>query len=216
MKKIEVIEMVQDFLAGGDAPADVRGKYHPQIISNNIATVFKDIVFKTYLDAKNYSDYSPLDALAKKEKVTVLDANPTAKTGRGLLPYPPMQLPNNMGIRQVAPTDHPEEAFAYRENNSNFVFSQLEINTVSDRPYFSVEMNTEVSESATHVMKFGNLPDSCEEVEVMMIVPFEKIDDYDDVAFPPGGETGVKMGVIELLRAKKNEDEINDKLVEQR
>jgi len=216
MKKIEIVEMVLDFLSGGDAPADVRGKYHPAIISNHIASIFKDMVFKAYLDAKSYSDYSVLDALARKETVDVIDISTEDKTGRCLLPYPPLQLPNNAGIRQVTPSDAPSNAFAFRDNNSNFVFSQLEVGQVSDRPYFMVEINSDVSESKSHIIRVGNLPDNCDELSVMMIVPFENLDDYSDVALPPGGETAIKDGVINLLLNKRNEDEINDKLVEQK
>lgn len=207
MRKIELIELVQDYLAGGDAPDDVRGRYHPEIISNMLAMAFNDIIMATYLEAKTYSDYSMLDSWALNYTLNITNSKVT-------LPYPPVQLPNNMGIRQVSPSDDNTNAFAYRENNANAVFAALEVGSISEKGTFYLEMET-TTKGNVSVLYLGNVPTGCNSVKVKMIVPFEQMDDYDYVSIPGGKDKQLIGNVIEILRSKPPEDIINDNKAEQ-
>lgn len=205
MRKIELIDLVLDNLAGGDAPDDVRGRYHREIISNLLDTAFSKLVNQTFFDAKNYSDYSVLDSWAKNYSLVI-----TNEAVR--LPYPPIQLPGNLGIRQVTPDGDLTNAFAYRDTNANAVFAALEVGSVSTKPTFYIEMETATmsGQQTPQVLKLGQIPDGCTQVNVKMIVPFKELDDYDKVALPAGAEETLLAFAIEGLRTKAPEDTIND------
>ena len=213
MKKINHIELVTDFLSGGDAPADIRGVYHPEIISNHIESWFNDVVMKVWQNGKRFSDYSQLDAWAKKYKIgIVVDDDETQ--GYSQLPYPPVQLPNNGGIRLVCPTGDRASAYAPVENIATPVFSELEISTVDTTPTYRLEMNSEEGGTSSHVLRYEKLPvfESTPYVDVLMIVPWGKLDYYDDVALPGGMDESILEGVIKLLRAKPPEDKNDDNI----
>lgn len=212
MRKIELVELVLDYLAGGDAPQEVKGKYHPEIIKNHLNTVFNRIVYETYMEGKLHSDYSVLDAWALNYTISITGVS--TNTGNVLLPYPPMQLPNNMGILQVAPSTDLTNAFAYRETNANTVFAELEVSAVSTTPTFYLEKNSAVG-VPTHVLKLEKIPSGCTAVLVKQIVPLEQLDDYEMIGVPAAKADRMVQYVIELLRGKPREDKINDGQVNQ-
>lgn len=202
MRKIHLIELVKDFLAGGDAPDDVKGRYHDEIIANLCALAYNKIVFQTWLEGKAHSDYSILDAWAKNHTLNI--TNDTVP-----LPYPPVQLPNAMGILQVSAGTDLENVFAYRETNSNAVFAALEVGSISTTPWFYLEVNTGTGINS-HTLQLGNVPDGCTTVKVKMIVPLDQVDDFTTIVIPAGKEEELIGFVIELLRQKPPEDIIND------
>ncbi|MBU0651239.1 hypothetical protein KKC59_04950 [bacterium] len=208
MRKIELIELVQDFLAGGDAPAEIKGRYHPEIIANHLALAYNRIVFETYMEAKQYSDYSTLDGWAKNHTLSIV-SNAVA------LPYPPVQLPNNMGILQVAVSTDLNNTFAYRETNANSVFNILEVGSVSTKPTFYLEVNAG-SGNNSHALQLGLVPDGCTQVKVKMIVPLDAVDDFDTVSIPAGKEDMILQYVIELMSKKLPEDKVHDNNANQR
>ena len=223
MKKVELQELIQDFLTGGDAPSDVKGRYHDEIILNHMENAFNAIVFKTWLEAKNYSDYSVLDSWAKNYTVPI--------TGDvAALPFPPIQLPDNRGILQVAPATDLTNPFAYLETNSQGVWAELEASIVLLNPSFYLEQNSTVSDWIlangywnsygfwyggeywieeptdninTHQLVLANIPSGVESLLVKMIVPLEQLDLYDEVSIPAGKEKMMVQSVIELLRNKR-------------
>jgi hypothetical protein len=202
MRKIELIELVKDYLAGGDAPDDVKGRYHDQIIANFLALAYNQVVFQTFMEGKAHSDYSVLDAWAKNHTINIVDS--TAP-----LPYPPVQLPNGMGILQVACGNDLTNVFAYRQTNANAVFAALDVGSVSTKPTFYLEQNTG-SGINSHVLQLAQVPDGVTSVKVKMIVPLDQVDDFETVSIPGGKEDTIIGYVIELMRQKPPEDEIND------
>lgn len=202
MRKIHLIELALDYLSGGDAPDDVRGRYHPEIIANLLALAYNQVVMATYLEGKTHSDYSVLDAWALNHTINIVD-NAVA------LPYPPVQLPNGMGILQVAAGTDITNTFAYRETNANSVFNVLDVGQVSTKPWFYLEVNAG-SGNESHVLQVGNVPDGCSSVKVKMIVPFDAVDDYKTVSIPAGKERMLIDSVIGLMREKAPEDTVND------
>jgi len=208
MRKIELIEMVSDYLQGTHAPDDMKGRFHDEVIKKYIEMAFSSIIFKTYMEAKQYADYSVLDGWAKNYQVDIEDLS--AGKGNVKLPFSPVALPNNMGILQVTPLGDLTNAFAYRETNSNAVFAMLEVGQISTRPIFYLERNATGSGIASHVLQLENVPDGCSTVLVKMIVPLENIDDFEHVSIPAGKEDMLITEVIELLRTKPPEDLIND------
>lgn len=202
MRKIELIELAKDYLSGGDAPDDVKGRYHDEIIAGYLALAYKEVVFNTYIEGKAHSDYSVLDAWAINHTLNIVSNTVP-------LPYPPVQLPNAMGILQVSSSTDLTVAFAYRETNANAVFAALEVGTVSQKPWFYLEQNAGTGNNS-HLLQLGKVPDGCTAVKVKMIVPLEYIDDFATVSIPGGKEKTLLGWVVELLRQKPPEDVIND------
>ncbi|MBE3087294.1 MAG: hypothetical protein IMZ64_13885 [Bacteroidetes bacterium] len=202
MRKISLIELVQDFLSGGDAPAEIKGRYHENIIANHIALAYNKIIFQTWLEGKNYNDYSALGSWAKNHLLNIV-SNTVA------LPYPPVQLPNNMGILQVAAGTDLNNTFAYRETNANSVFNELEVGSVSTKPTFYLEVNNGAGINS-HVLKLALVPDGVTTVTVKMLVPFDQIDDFETISIPAGKEDIILQYVIELMSKKLPEDKTHD------
>ena len=203
MRKITLIDLAQDFLAGGDAPDDVKGRYHPEVISNYLALAYNAVVMATYLEGKQHSDYSVLDAWALNHTLPI--ASNIVE-----LPYPPVQLPNGMGILQVACGNDLTNVFAYRETNANAVFNALDVGQVSTKPTFYLEQNATGVGTKSHVLQLALIPDGVSEVKVKMIVPFDQVDDYATISIPAGKEQLLIDSVITLMRQKLAEDTIND------
>lgn len=208
MRKIDIIELVSDFLKGGDSTGDMQGRFHEQIIKKHLEAAFNNLVFQTYMEGKVHFDYSVLDAWARKYTIAIDDLD--EGTGNVKLPYPPMQLPNNMGILQVNEAGDLTNTFAYRETNANSVFAALEVGSISEKPIFYLEQNATGDGIATHLLQLENLPDDVDSVDVKLIVPMEVIDDFDTVMIPAGKEELLIRDTIELLMAKPPEDNIND------
>ena len=202
MRKITLIELVQDYLSGGDAPDDVRGRYHTEVISNLLALAYNTVVMQTYMEGKMHSDYSLLDAWALNHTINIVD-NAVA------LPYPPVQLPNAMGILQVACGNDLTNVFAYRETNSNAVFNALDVGSVSTKPNFYLEQNAGAGNNS-HVLQLALVPDGVSSVKVKMIVPFDQVDDFETVSIPAGKEELLIQSVITIMREKPAEDIVND------
>jgi len=214
MRKIEILDMVQDFLSGGDAPADIRGKYHPKIIHNLTCLACNTIIVNLYKIGKEQGNLSILDAWARNYPISIVSSNRVA------LPYPPMSLPDGMGILQVANgrdsgVDY-TNVYAYRDTNANAVFAALEVgnSNISSKPYFYLEINNSTGINS-HVLILGNIPAQTTGVTVKMVVPLDQVDDYSHVSIPDEGGSMIITSVIELLRQKPAEDYINDNKVNQ-
>lgn len=208
MRKIELIELVVDWLAGGDAPDDVKGRYHPEVIKLHVHNAFNALVLNTYLESKRYADYGVMDAWAKNYTRTVNGLS--EGKCNVILPYPPLQLPDNMGIMQVSYSGDYTEPFAYMETNAEGVFSALEVSTVSTKPTFYLEQKQDGVGDETHVLQCAGVEDATTELDVKMIVSIESMDDYERIMIPAGREDMIIRGVIELLRGKPAEDIYND------
>jgi hypothetical protein len=151
-------------------PDDVKGRYHDMIIANFLALAYNQVVFQTYMEGKAHSDYSVLDAWAKNHTISITD-------NAAPLPYPPVQLPNGMGILQVACGNDLTNVFAYRQTNANAVFAALDVGSVSTKPTFYLEQNTG-SGNNSHVLQLAQVPDGVTSVKVKMIVPLDQVDDF--------------------------------------
>lgn len=210
MRKIELVELVLDYLSGGDAPDDVIGHQHPEIITKHVEAAYGELVLQTFLDAKKYSDYSMLDMFSKRFTLTV--TIPVASYGYADLPFPIMQLPQNASIREVTYTDDRASAFAPIEITANTVFSELEVNLIDDKEYYWVEKDPSVNNK--YKIYFDNLNDGTTEVYAKLIVPLYEFDDFDDVPFPMGKEGQIFDLVVQKLRTKPQEDVINDQIAQ--
>ena len=212
MKKIHIIEAVQSFLASDNA-GDSKGMFHPEEIKTHLNSVYNQAVYNTWLNGRKFSDFSQLDAWSKTYECVIVTQTHI------LLPFAPIQLPDGMGIRQVCDHDDNTNVFAPIEATANVVFAELEVNTMDDTPTFRLEQNN-LSTGAgeeSHLLRLEKLPiapDLITSVDVMMIVPFDVVDDYDDVAIPSGSEDGLIRQVIDLMSKKPIPDTLNDQVIQ--
>lgn len=208
MRKIELIEMCKDHLAGGDAPADVKGKYHDEIITKFIEAAYEDLLYEVYIQSKKYSDFSPLDNYTETFTRTVTADGVNAGTIE--LPFPLVALPDNAGVRQVMYTNDESSGFSYLETNSDPVWSELEVDSVDENPEFRY-----YREDNKHKMYLQKMADNTTEVKVKLVVPLSYMDISHHVPMPAGKEGRVFDFVVERLRGKNTEDIINDNIANQ-
>jgi len=214
MKKIELVEMIADYLQGGDAPIEVKGKYHPAILEKWVESVYNELIFQTAsgaLDPKNdQTDFSQLDTFASMYR----DIDVLNDTDRSLkysvLPFPPVKLPEDLGIRMVCPNDDMENPFAHVDNTSQPIFAALEVGTVDTVPIFWIEKQSDY----TYRIYFKN-SGTVAKVAMLLIVPLSQYDDFDEVPMPAGKDKLVLDMVIDALMRKPQPDNINDNVIEQ-
>lgn len=215
MKKIHLIEAIQSWLSS-DAAGDIKGMYHPEELKIHLNDVFNQAVYNTWLNGKKFSDFSQLDAWSKTYEVDVVD--PSVASTYALLPFPPVQLPDNMGIRQVCDNADNTNVFAPIEATANVVFAELDVNTMDSTPTYRLEQSNVsigVGEES-HMLRLEKMPvaagTTISTIDVLMIVPLDQIDDYDDVAMPAGSEDTLIRQVIDLMSKKPMPDTNNDQV----
>jgi len=216
MKKIQLVDAIIDFLAS-DSAGDSKGIYHPEIVKVHLNDIFNQAVYNTWLNGKKFSDFSQLDAWSKVYEVDV--ESQVGTIAHAFLPFAPVQLPDNMGIRQVCDHDDNTNVFAYSEATANVVFAELEVETMDDTPIFSLEQNNLNigAGEESHLLRLRKLPpvpDAITSLDVMMIVPIELLDDYDDVVLPSGMEDNIIRQVIDLMSKKPVPDTVNDQVIQ--
>lgn len=218
MKKIQIVEAVIDFF-DSDQAGEHKAKYHPGIIKVHLNNVFNQIVYNTWLNGKKYFDFSQLDAWSK-----TYTCNVQAQIGTSayaLLPFAPIQLPDGMGIRQVCDHSDSTNVFAMIEATADAIFNELEISSsnIDDKPTFRMEQNNYSTGAgeASHKLVFGNLPtgdDAITSVDVLLLVPMDQMDDYDDIVIPGMQEDTIVRQIIDLMIKKPKPDLANDNVIE--
>lgn len=212
MKKITIIEAVQDFFAS-DLAGDMKGKFHPEIIKTHLSTAFNQTIYNVWLNGKKFSDFSQLDAWSRTYEVAVLSQVGT--NAHALLPIAPIQLPDGMGIRLISDHDDNATVLCPVEATSSPIFAELEVDTMDDMPTYRLEQNNTFAGAGeeSHMLKLEKMPvapSAITALDVMMVVSPEQLDDYDDLAMPAGAEDSLIRQVIDLMMRKPQVDNLND------
>ncbi len=213
MKKIHLVEAISGFLAS-DSAGDSKGQYHPEEIKTHLNTAFNQAVYNAWLNGKKFSDFSQLDAWSKTYECAVVSQVGTK--AHAFLPFAPVQLPDGFGIRQVCNHNAVGTVFAPIEATASVVFAALEVQTMDSTPTYSLEQN-DLSVGAgesSHLLRLDKLPVApatlITALNVMLVVPIEVLDDYDDVVCPSGSEDSLIQQVIALMSKKPVPDTTND------
>ena len=204
--KEQLIELVKLKLAGGDAPASVRGRYSPQEIEKYLDMVFDDMIYQTWLSGYKFNDFSQVDNYVKTFVLTVqYDSDREQKYVT--LSVQPVPLPNNYAIRQVSPPKDQGAAFAFVDNTSQKVFTNLEVGRIGDTPTCYVE--------GQRIYFDDKFPVGLEKVMVKEIVPFSSLKDTDSVTIPGGNNAMIFEKVFEMMQKppKVNQDNMAPKQV---
>ena len=215
MKKIHLIESIQSFLSSDNA-GDNKGVFHPEEIAVHLNNVFNQSVYNAWLNGKKYSEFSQLDAWSKVYEIDVEDQ--VGAKAHALLPFSPVQLPDGMGLRQVSDHDDPTAVLIPIEATASVVFGALDVSTISSVHTFSLEQNAHSTGAGeeSHMLRLEKLPvapDAISSLDVLMIVPLDQMDDYDDIAMPSGMEENIISQVIEVMSKKPMPDTTNDEVI---
>jgi len=203
MTKEQWIDVLKDALANGDCPQELKGKYHPEIIGKHIGIAFDYLVAKVlYPEASKTNNWGALDAYAKAyENVAILEN--TARCERySILPIQPISLPANRGVRTISPMRDQSYRFIYRDNNTSNIYEKLEVNDVITIPRYYVE--------GSNVFYSSHLPANLSKLLFKLIVPFDELDDEDNVNIPQGYGKLVFDLVYQSMGAKTLEKVSND------
>ena len=128
-----------------------------------------------------------------------------------VMPFPPVKLPEELGIRMICPEDDPTNPFAHVDNNSQAVFAALEVGTIDSVPTYSLE---KMDGNEYRVYYPDDITTS--EVTMLLVLPFSQYDDYDELPMPAGKDMSVFDGVVQRLREKPQEYTVNDNITTQR
>lgn len=206
MRKVHIIDVVEDFLSGGDAPSDVKGKYHREILTKWTEMAWNSVINSVYDAGKENGEYDILDSWARNYGISIV-------SNRVALPYPPIHLSDGMGILQVADGKDgdfdPTNVYAQISTSAYGIFNDLEAGNQSTVPMWYLEINNSTGINS-HVIVIVNKPTGTTGVTVKMVVPLERIDDYSHVSVPKEGLNMIVQEVINIIRQKNREDRIND------
>lgn len=194
MKKAVLIELIKENLAGGDAPAPIRGKYDDRVIEKYLEMGYDDLVADIYKECFKTNNYSLLDNFGKAYKVVILKDEDRGEYYVELA-ISVVPLPDNQGIRLVSPYKDQSQAFDYIDNNSQHVFRYLFNNVVSPTGIYYTELPR---------IYVSNFPTALigKELMVKVIPPFNGLDENDDVFLPGGNNLALFDRVYEIMFRK--------------
>jgi hypothetical protein len=201
MNKAELIELVKENLSGGDAPAEIRGKYHPRIIEKYLEMAYDDLVATIYQEGEPSGSFAALDSFGKSYKTTL-----TEDKDRGELyvelSISVVPLPDNKGIRLVCPYKDQSAAFDYIDNNSSHVFSRLHNQVVRPKGTYYAELPRIYISNVDRTL-IGK------DIMVKAIPPFNGLKPEDD-AFIPAGKNTMLFNLVYELMVRKNQTPKDD------
>jgi len=179
MKKIQLIKLVQHRLSGGNCPPALKGKYHPEIIAKHIQLAMNYLIKEiTYLEAERNSDFTLLDDYIKTfTKIEVKEDSDREERFIDL-PVRVVPLPKNRGIRFISDQKNQSVQYLYRENNSDDMYSDLDVDRISDRARYYKENDK--------IFFSRHLPSSIKHVLIKVIPDFESLDYEDELNVPSG------------------------------
>lgn len=216
MKKINLIDNIQSWLASDNA-GDLKGQYHPEEIKIWMNSAFNKIIYNAWLNGKKYNESSQIDAWSKVYPCTV--SGQSGAKAYALLPFAPVQLPDNGGIRQISNTADPSNVFVPMEATASVVFAELEVETMDSTPTYSLEQNylSTGAGEASHLLRLAKLPVAPDtlitSIDALLVQNLEQLDDYDDIALPENGEDDLMKMVIDVMRGKPTPDVSNDMVI---
>lgn len=196
MKKEQLIELTTEYLSGGNAPVEVRGKYHPQNVEKFLEMVYGDIIYMAHSDGVKKNDVSALDEYVKTFTTVDVLYDSAREEYYSVLPCSIISLPKNRGIRLVSPQKEQGAKYWMTDNNSNSVYDELEVRTVLNKTKFYLEANK---------IYYINIPITQKTVLMKLVVPFGEFDEDDEINISSQGMSQVFTMVVKLLMQQPHE-----------
>lgn len=190
MVKQELRELIVDHLAGGDAPDDVRGKYHPEVVGAWI-----DLAYSEFMDTLEKSS----DPLAASAMVMEFEVSVTkgANSWTGTLPSPPLS-----GARSLYSVSGSRGGAPYPFHASGGQNVYLFFLNKKGNPYTL----------RGDVLEWRECPNVDNKVYVQMIPTYRSLDSDAEFNLPANGLRVLAEYVISIMRNKDGvlEDVINN------
>lgn len=202
MTKEQLIDTIKDRLAGGDCPQEIKGRYHPEIISKHITLVLNYLIKSVaYKEAEMYG-WGILDGYSKAYKDVDVVFDASRNEYYSFLPCSVVQLPMNRGVRMISPMHDQKYNFIYRENNSISIYQHLDVDKIKGIPRFYVEGN-KVFYSDQFNSDYTKL--------LMKVIPdFDSLDDEDEAQVPTAYGKMIFDLVVQSMQGKPFEKISND------
>ena len=202
MTKEQLIDLIIDRLAGGDCPQELKGKYHPEIVSKHIGIamnyLMQNIVYK---EAERYG-MSVFDSYTKTYKNVEVLFDEDRNEKYSILPCSVIVLPDNRGVRMISAMHDQKNSFVYRSNNSLNIYGQLDVDLISKRARFYIESKS--------VFYDRHLSADITQVLMKLIPEFDSLDDDDEVGIPTAYGKLIFDLVIQSMLGKPLEKMSND------
>ncbi len=208
IRKIELIEKVQDILNGGDQTSDQISRYHNEIISLNISDVYENMLLSMYkqstVGAANVGA-GFLDVYTKSFPNTKVLFDKERCEYYIDTPVKYVQLPQNRGIRWISAMNGDSMPFYALDNNANWALGQLEVGKLNNNPTYYVENG---------VVWLDLKGEKLSEVMYKIVPVFDNLDDDDLIKEPTivtkNGLLTITDVVVQRLINKPQQDNVND------
>jgi hypothetical protein len=199
MKKSILVELAQEALAGGDAPSEVRGKYHIAVIAQFLSMAYTDILQKEY--DREDSEPSLFDNCAKRYELVVernqrIDRN-YVKLPVSLIPLRPRQA----ALRAISLLKSQQLAFAPIQNTSAPIWAELDAPKIDPTCTYMIEQNQIVFEN--------NAPEIGSTLLIKIIPSLAELDDKDDVIVPGGNNMLLFQQMYQIMSMRRNRGDLN-------
>lgn len=211
MTKGQFIELVKRNLQGGDAPAELLGRFDPREIELYISMAFDSLINQNPSEKNQYRqelglDNWKYDNLTKVFFVPILD-DPNRKKRYSEIPAHVVSVIDNNGIRMIYPKYEEQTVFLPRKATDNFLMDGLDVNQLSGLIYYTVE-NRKVYYS-------GDINCDWTEVAMKLALKFTEFEDTDEVEVPDGTDIQIMSMVLQLMLGKPPMDIVNDGTAQQ-
>lgn len=217
MKKIEYIELIQQRVAPGYPNSDLAHLVHPEIISREISSVYEDIVYQSYIQAKAKYNVSDLDNFGKTFVNVPIVQDATRGVYYAILPKDIIELPDYASIRQVYTNDPDGDesiTMALIPQNATGVFNNLPVSKVDKLPSLYLEISKmDGEESATKKLVFDTMNKDYTSLNMKLIIPFYEYDDLDHVPVSSASKNQILSTVAATILGEppqKNSNNNND------
>lgn len=194
MTKRQLIDLVRELLSGGDAPAEIRGKYHPKVVAKYLEMAFDDIIAVVALEGKQTGDYSLLDKFALPYIQPIL-YNTSREQKYCTLPVLVMPLPDNSAVRSISPPKDQSTQFAYIAISSQPVWAALDVDAIDPVAGFTIENDT--------IFFDDKFPYGLENVMLKLVASFGALEWDDKIEVPSGKNEMLFTKVFTLMMQKK-------------
>jgi hypothetical protein len=203
MTKEQWVSLLVDYMAGGDCPADLRGRYHPIDVADYFSLLYSSVIFQVHGNAVRYRDYAQFDSYVKAYNNVTVQYDTDRNEYYCLMPAEIISLPENRGIRSISPMKDQSTKFWYSDNNTADIYKELEVNKIINKVSYYVEGNKVYFRNFdTNYINDGLL--------FKIIVSLNAIADTDEIGLPAQMSGEIFVMLTNLLKSRPAEKQTND------
>lgn len=195
MKKIELIELIQEKYNGGSLNPDIYKKLHPLVLEKYISMGLNVIFYQIFKQ-----DQSGLDAYARwYREQDVKEENGVKYLD---LPVDLVQMPNGTtSVREINLT----------EDNLTSLFTYCKSSEISRKKRSgAVTRMGKTLFTVTNRIEFENIDPLIEKVNVLMITPFSDLSEDEEIVIPQGQDKVLMDLVFDFIKQAAEKDNVTD------